>query len=171
MPHFSKPLCRPPDADRYRLASAGGRGPGRCGRAARAQGRGTSRSLRDQRVTQTARGGDDAAARRMVTPGRPRRGAGGRRRGRARPGTPKRWRISAARSELASKANRVKQELARKPRKGEKELDDLRRRLAARADRLAVRGLAARGRAGDLPRWLLVASVVWNILPFHVGCR
>ncbi|HEX8113099.1 MAG TPA: hypothetical protein VF516_35455 [Kofleriaceae bacterium] len=127
--------------------------------------------LRDQRVTETAGGslvvrnratpGDDAAARRRsrlasrdpepeIDDGR----------GRADPLED----LSGA-LELASKANRVKQELARKPRKGEKNW-----MISGGASLLGPIGWLYAGSLREAvpatAAWLLVASVVWKILPF-----
>src|SRR5262249_21747111 len=67
--------------------------------------------------------------------------------------------------ELASKANRVKQELARKPRKGEKNW-----MISGRASLLGPIGWLYAGSLREAARgtaaWLLVASLVWKVLPF-----
>jgi hypothetical protein len=67
--------------------------------------------------------------------------------------------------ELASKANRVKQELARKPRKGEKSW-----MISGGASLLGPIGWLYAGSLREAvpatAAWLLVASVVWKVLPF-----
>jgi hypothetical protein len=67
--------------------------------------------------------------------------------------------------ELASKANRVKQELARKPRKGEKNW-----MISGGASLLGPIGWLYAGSLREAvpatAAWLLVASFVWKILPF-----
>jgi hypothetical protein len=67
--------------------------------------------------------------------------------------------------ELASKANRVKQELARKPRKGEKSW-----MISGGASLLGPIGWLYAGSLREAvpatAAWLLVASLVWKILPF-----
>ena len=67
--------------------------------------------------------------------------------------------------ELASKANRVKQELARKPRKGEKNW-----MISGGASLLGPIGWLYAGSLREAvpatAAWLLVASLVWKVLPF-----
>lgn len=67
--------------------------------------------------------------------------------------------------ELASKANRVKQELARKPRKGEKNW-----MISGGASLLGPIGWLYAGSLREAvpatAAWLLVASFVWKVLPF-----
>lgn len=128
--------------------------------------------LRDQRVTETAGGaqvvrnratpGDDAAARRrsrLAERDDPEASDHDRRRG-ADP-----LEDLGGALELASKANRVKQELARKPRKGEKNW-----MISGGASLLGPIGWLYAGSLREAvpatAAWLLVASVVWKILPF-----
>ena len=128
--------------------------------------------LRDQRVTETAGGaavvrnratpGDDAAARRrsrLAERDDPEVGDHDRRRG-ADP-----LEDLGGALELASKANRVKQELARKPRKGEKSW-----MISGGASLLGPIGWLYAGSLREAvpatAAWLLVASVVWKVLPF-----
>jgi Flp pilus assembly protein TadB len=127
--------------------------------------------LRDQRVTQTAGGavvrnraapGDDAAARRRSRLAD---------RDAERDAEDDRGRSAEALEdlggalELASKANKVKQELARKPRKGEKNW-----MISGGASLLGPIGWLYAGSLREAvpatAAWLLVASVVWKILPF-----
>jgi Flp pilus assembly protein TadB len=67
--------------------------------------------------------------------------------------------------ELASKAHRVKQELARKPRKGEKNW-----MISGGASLLGPIGWLYAGSLREAvpatAAWLLVASFVWKVLPF-----
>jgi Flp pilus assembly protein TadB len=129
--------------------------------------------LRDQRVTQTAGG---ASVRNRTAPGDD---AAARRRSRrvdhdaeqADDAEAERVRGAEALEdlggalELASKANRVKQELARKPRKGEKNW-----MISGGASLLGPIGWLYAGSLREAvpatAAWLLVASVVWKILPF-----
>ena len=126
--------------------------------------------LRDQRVTETAGGapvvrnratpGDDAAARRRsrLTERDPEIDDDRRR------GADPLEDLGGA-LELASKANRVKQELARKPRKGEKNW-----MISGGASLMGPIGWLYAGSLREAvpatAAWLLVASVVWKILPF-----
>lgn len=126
--------------------------------------------LRDQRVTETAGGvpvvrnratpGDDAAARRRSRLAeRDDPEAGERHRG-ADP-----LEDLGGALELASKANRVKQELTRKPRKGEKNW-----MISGGASLLGPIGWLYAGSLREAvpatAAWLLVASFVWKVLPF-----
>ena len=126
--------------------------------------------LRDQRVTETAGGaavvrnrataGDDAAARRRSRLAERDPEIDDDRRRSADP-----LEDLGGALELASKANRVKQELARKPRKGEKNW-----MISGGASLLGPIGWLYAGSLREAvpatAAWLLVASVVWNILPF-----
>lgn len=125
--------------------------------------------LRDQRVTETAGGalvvrnraapGDEAAARRRARLAERDPGVDDDR-GRADP-----LEDLGGALELASKANRVKQELARKPRKGEKNW-----MISGGASLLGPIGWLYAGSLREAvpatAAWLLVASVVWKVLPF-----
>ena len=127
--------------------------------------------LRDQRVTKTAGGapavrnralpGDEPAARRRrgAELDDPETGADDRRR-RADP-----LEDLGGALELASKANRVKQELARKPRKGEKNW-----MISGGASLLGPIGWLYAGSLREAvpatAAWLLLASFVWKVLPF-----
>jgi hypothetical protein len=126
--------------------------------------------LRDQRVTQTAGGapavrnralpGDQPERRRRVAErSDPEIGDDDRRRG-ADP-----LEDLGGALELASKANRVKQELARKPRKGEKNW-----MISGGASLLGPIGWLYAGSLREAvpatAAWLLVASLVWKVLPF-----
>ena len=129
--------------------------------------------LRDQRVTQTAGG---AAVRNRATPGDE---APARRRSRQVERDPERaaeldddrgrgvdpLEDLGGALELASKANRVKQELARKPRKGEKSW-----MISGGASLLGPIGWLYAGSLREAvpatAAWLLVASLVWKVLPF-----
>ena len=128
--------------------------------------------LRDQRVTETA--GDAPVVRNRATPGDD---AAARRRSRLaelddleagdhdrRRGEDPLEDLGGA-LELASKANRVKQELARKPRKGEKNW-----MISGGASLLGPIGWLYAGSLREAvpatAAWLLVASVVWKVLPF-----
>lgn len=126
--------------------------------------------LRDQRVTQTAGG---AAVRNRATPGDevPARRRSRRDAERAAELDDDRGRgvdpledLGGA-LELASKANRVKQELARKPRKGEKNW-----MISGGASLLGPIGWLYAGSLREAvpatAAWLLVASLVWKVLPF-----
>lgn len=129
--------------------------------------------LRDQRVTQTAGGaavrnrataGDDAAVRRRSRLVRdPERDADAEVRDR-RHGADALEDLGGA-LELASKANRVKQELTRKPRKGEKNW-----MISGGASLLGPVGWLYAGSLREAvpatAAWLLVASFVWKVLPF-----
>lgn len=127
--------------------------------------------LRDQRVTQTAGGAlvvrnratpadETAARRRSRLAARDPEPDQGDDRGRADP-----LEDLGGALELASKANRVKQELARKPRKGEKNW-----MISGGASLLGPIGWLYAGSLREAvpatAAWLLVASVVWKILPF-----
>jgi hypothetical protein len=125
--------------------------------------------LRDQRVTETA--GGAAVVRNRATP----RDESARRRPPAEIDDPEADddRRRGADSledlggalELAAKANRVKQELARKPRKGEKNW-----MISGGASLLGPIGWLYAGSLREAvpatAAWLLVASVVWKVLPF-----
>jgi Flp pilus assembly protein TadB len=133
--------------------------------------------LRDQRVTQAASGaavrnratpGDEAAVRRRSRLVRdPERDAESevdaeiRDRGR---GADALEDLGGA-LELASKAHRVKQELSRKPRKGEKNW-----MISGGASLLGPVGWLYAGSLREAvpatAAWLLVASFVWKVLPF-----
>jgi hypothetical protein len=124
--------------------------------------------LRDQRVTETA--GRAPVVRNRATPGDD---AATRRRSRLaeRDADDDRGRGAEALEdlggalELASKANRVKQELTRKPRKGEKNW-----MISGGASLLGPIGWLYAGSLREAvpatAAWLLVASVVWKVLPF-----
>jgi len=137
--------------------------------AQRARNAAALAKLRDQRVTETAgrapavrnraTPGDDAAARRRSRLAERDAEDGDRRRG-----------VEALEDlggalELASKANRVKQELARKPRKGEKNW-----MISGGASLLGPIGWLYAGSLREAvpatAAWLLVASFVWKVLPF-----
>ncbi|HEX3475551.1 MAG TPA: hypothetical protein VHT91_11045 [Kofleriaceae bacterium] len=125
--------------------------------------------LRDQRVTETAGGaavvrnrampGGDAAARRRSRLAERDADDDDRRRG------AEALEDLGGALELASKANRVKQELARKPRKGEKSW-----MISGGASLLGPIGWLYAGSLREAvpatAAWLLVASFVWKILPF-----
>lgn len=126
--------------------------------------------LRDQRVTETSGGApvvrnrapasdEPARRRRPVEPGDPETGADDRRRG-----VDPLEDLGGA-LELASKANRVKQELARKPRKGEKSW-----MISGGASLMGPIGWLYAGSLREAvpatAAWLLVASFVWKVLPF-----
>lgn len=126
--------------------------------------------LRDQRVTRTAGGapvvrnrapaGDEPARRpRVADRGDPEIGDADRRRD-ADP-----LEDLGGALELASKANRVKQELARKPGKGEKNW-----MISGGASLMGPIGWLYAGSLREAvpatAAWLLVASFVWKVLPF-----
>jgi Flp pilus assembly protein TadB len=125
--------------------------------------------LRGQRVTETA--GDALVVRNRATPGDD---AAARRRSRLaerdaedddrRRGAEALEDLGGA-LELASKANRVKQELARKPRKGEKNW-----MISGGASLMGPIGWLYAGSLREAvpatAAWLLVASLVWKVLPF-----
>jgi Flp pilus assembly protein TadB len=137
--------------------------------AQRARNAAALAKLRDQRVTETA--GGALVVRNRATPGD---AAAARRRSRLaerdaedddrRRGAEALEDLGGA-LELASKANRVKQELARKPRKGEKNW-----MISGGASLLGPIGWLYAGSLREAvpatAAWLLVASVVWKILPF-----
>jgi len=137
--------------------------------AQRARNAAALAKLRDQRVTETAGGalvvrnratpGDDAAARRRSRLAERDAEDDDRRRGAAA------LEDLGGALELASKANRVKQELARKPRKGEKNW-----MISGGASLLGPIGWLYAGSLREAvpatAAWLLVASLVWKVLPF-----
>jgi hypothetical protein len=125
--------------------------------------------LRDQRVTQTA--GGALVVRNRATPAddvRPRSRLTDH--AEAELGDDDRRRADPLEDlggalELASKAHRVKQELARKPRKGEKNW-----MISGGASLLGPIGWLYAGSLREAvpatAAWLLVASFVWKVLPF-----
>ena len=131
--------------------------------------------LRDQRVTQTARDEPSVRNRALRPPASPdgpddspddsidERDA--RPRARSERGEADHLENLGGALELASKANRVKQELTRKPRKGEKNW-----MISGGASLLGPIGWLYAGSLREAvpatAAWLLVASLVWKILPF-----
>lgn len=125
--------------------------------------------LRDQRVTQTA--GGALVVRNRAAPAEEARTRSRRTdRAEAELDDDDRRRVDPLEDlggalELASKANRVKQELARKPRKGEKNW-----MISGGASLLGPIGWLYAGSLREAvpatAAWLLVASLVWKILPF-----
>lgn len=123
----------------------------------------TIAKLREQRVTQTAAGGSARSRAAVAASTDDVAASDVRRRGQR---DPDHLDNLGGALELASKVNRVKQELQRKPRKGDKSW------LASGIASFAL-GPAGWLYAGSLREtvpaaaaWLLLAAVVWKVLPF-----